>query len=218
MGLLHKDEPVTDASVNCPQCRATDWVVRTPRLGGQGKIVCRACGHVDGPYYEFDRATQDDAVRRRGQQNLERAPFPVYVPEGVDWRPEGWFGDEVLSVAVLFEDPRGAVVTEPVDEALEPAEALRDAISDLLGQDGPPPGRSHAAYVLEVTQEDERIERQVADLAVENGTLRVDGAAVPCKLMRTRDAWAAHVEIGEVVVTASASGTSIESFSLVRHG
>lgn len=217
MGLLRRDEPVTDASVNCPRCRAIDWVVRTSRLGGQGKIVCRACGHVQGPYYEFDRDVPEE-VRERGRRDLERAPFPVYVPDGVDWQPESWFGEEVLSVSVLFEHPRGAVVTEPAAEALEPAEALRDAISDMLEPDGPPPGRSHAAYLLEMAQEDDRIERQVADLAVENGTLRVDGADVACKLMRTPDAWAAYVELGEVVVTAGACGTPVESFALVRHG
>jgi hypothetical protein len=219
MGLLHTEDPVTDATVNCPQCRAIDWVVRKSRLGGQGKIVCRACGHVQGPYYEFERAVQDETVREHGRRDLERAPFPVYVPEGVDWRPESWFGGgDVLSVSVLFDEPRGAVVTEPAADALEPAEALREAISDMLATDEPPPGRSHAAHLLEMAQEDERIERQVADLAVENATLRVDGAEVPCKLMRTHDAWAAYLELGEVVVTAGAAGIPLERFGLVRHG
>lgn len=209
MGLLHRDEPVTDATVNCPGCRAIDWVVRRPRLGGEATIACRACGHVSGPYW--DRTVAPEVA---GGGDLGWAWFSVFVPDGLPWEPE----DAPDCAIVVVEDPVVVVVTEPADGAPEPAEALRDAVADVLADDGPPPGRSHAAYLLEMAREDERIERIVGDLAVERGALRVEGEPAPCLVMRAGAAWAAHVELGDVVVTASARDVPIERVALVRHG
>ena len=207
MGLLHRDEPVTDTTVQCPECWAVDWVVRTPRLGGQGRIVCRACGHAQGPY--FEAVSEFEAPRVRAPE----VAFAYFVPEGLEWvHGGGW----EHAVTVIVEDPWVAVTTE--DEPSDVAEALRDALSGVLGSDGPQAGRSSAAHLLEMAREDDRIEAIVSDLHVENGTLRVDGADVPAKLLRTGDAWAAHVTAGRLAVIASSADVPLEGISLVPHG
>ena len=204
MGFLRRDEPVTDATVNCPECRAIDWVVRTSRLGGQGKIVCRGCGHVDGPYFEIGEAGS-------AAPEPPEVAFAYYVPDGLAWEHGGGWEH---SVTVIVEEPWVAVTTE--DEPSDVGEALRDAIADVLGGADPPPGRSHAARLLELSREDDRIEAIVSDLHVENGALRVDGADVPAKLLRTGDAWAAHAMVGGVAVIASSSEVPLAVVSLVR--
>jgi hypothetical protein len=215
MGLLHKDEPVTDATVNCPGCSAMDWVVRTPRLGGQAKIVCRACGHDEGDYFPI-RLDAEDASEELGRDLLERAAFPVFAPAGLPWEPSGWVDqDEVRSVTVVCEEPWVTVTTEPVG-ASEPVEALRDAMADVLGDEGLPDGRSHAAYLLEATRMDERIDEQVDDLAVEAGTLRVEGVDVGCTRLSLGAAWAAHAVVGEVAVIAAAADLPLGDVSLER--
>jgi hypothetical protein len=186
MGLLHRDEPVSDATVNCPSCGALEWVIRRPRLGGDASIVCRACGHVDGPYFEIPAVAE--APEKRGLT-------PFFVPEGHGWEPgHGW----ERSFTVL-----GDVTVTTERDPPDPAEALRDAVADLLASEERPPGRSHAAYLLELSREDARIEAIVEDLHVEAGTLQVDGAELPAKVMRHGDAWAAHALAGGVAVTAS---------------
>lgn len=192
MGLLHRDEPVTDATVNCPQCGALDWVVRSPRLGGEAKLACRTCGYVDGPYFEPGTREHDPPEPAIG----------FYAPEGLEWEVAGGWE---RSVTVTAEDPWVVVTTEA--EPSEPAEALRDAIADLLGSEDPPPGRSHAAYLLEAGREDERIEAIVEDLFVERGTLRVDGVDVPAQTMRYGDAWAAYAIVdGQAVIASTRAG------------
>ena len=205
MGLLHRDDPVTDATVNCPQCMANDWVVRRPRLGGDAKIVCRACGHVDGSY--FEPPDPRDAAAPE-PPNVE---FSFFVPEGLGWEHSGGWAH---AVTVTSEEPWLVVTTE--DQPSDTAEALRDAVADLLGSDAPPDGRSHAAQMLKFSIEDARVEDLVADLHVENGTLRVQGAEVPAKLMRSGDAWAAHATVDGLAVIASSSDLAIADVNLVR--
>ncbi len=224
MGLLHRDEPVADATVNCPSCFANDWVVRASRLGGQAKIVCRACGHDEGDYFPVDWSVENDgdpAWAEQAARDLERAGFAVYVPAGLPWRAaSSWsLDDEVHHVTVASEEPWVVVVSERAASSGEMIEALHASMEDVLAGDYPPRGsRSIPAYQLEILRRDERIEAQVADLAVQNGTLRVDGADVPCKLLAHGGGWAAYLVLGDAVVIASATSTPIEQVELVRHG
>ncbi len=204
MALLHRDDPVTDATVDCPRCYARDWVVRSPRLGGEARIVCRACGHVDGPYFELGEPRQEPALP-------PPVAFAPYVPEGFEWAHAGGWEH---AATVTVEEPWIVVTTE--DQPSDTAEALRDAVADLLGSEEPPAGRSHAARLLELSREDDRIEAVVSDLHVENGTLRVDGADVPAKVMRTGEAWAAHATVAGLAVIASSSAVPLADVSLVR--
>ena len=215
MGFLHRDEPVTDATVNCPECRAIDWVVRAPRLGGQGKIVCRACGFVHGPYFPTSWAKE---VAPAPKVKLDDAEFPVYVPEGLAWIPQAYYADVgYASATVACEEPWVAVTTEPLATATEAPEALRDALLDVLPEAEPSGlGRSDAAYLLEVDQLDARLEAEVADLAIEAGALRVDGREVPCQVLVRRESWAAYAVLDEVAVIVASGDVAISDVALTR--
>ena len=224
MALFHTDEPITDASVNCPECRAIDWVVRTPRLGGQAKIVCRACGHEHPAAYfplEFHEDPDPEKTLERGRRHLERAAFPVYAPAGLSVEPTGWFSDDddaVLSVTLACEEPWVAVTTERLPGAAEAPEALRDALMDGLSDEDPrDAGRSTAAWLLEVEEKDARLEAEVADLAIEPGLLRVEDRDVPARILRTGRAWAAYARLEDVVVIASSAEVPMDQVTLVRH-
>jgi hypothetical protein len=216
VALLHKDEPVTDASVNCPQCRAIDWVVRTPRFGGDASIVCRACGHEHGPYFEIQPAGDAELP----EVDLAAAAFPVYVPRSLPWEPADYFADgHIASATVACDEPWLVVTTEPLTTGTEPAEALRDALMDALPDDEPSrSGRSTAAWLLEIDQLDARLEAEVADLSVETAVLRADGRDVPCQVLRRGSAWAAYAALDEVAVIASSTELPLADVALERTG
>ncbi len=219
MGLLHRDEPVTDATVNCPDCRAIDWVVRSSRLGGQATIVCRACGHEAGAYLPITFEDEYDELFASSRAALERAAFPVYAAEGLPAEPFSWFGDdEVVSVTLGSLDPWTAVTTEPLEHAAEPPEGLREALVDALTDTAGPraAGRSTAAWLLASRLADARLEAEVDDLAIEGGVLRVDGRETPCQILRTHRAFAARVQLDEVVVTVASVAVAVGDVSLVR--
>lgn len=221
MGLMHKDEPVADAIYPCRECRATDWIVRTPRFGGDSSIVCRACGHDAGPVLTGDdfELTDDEYELEQAQHAFEVVTFPVHAPAGVPWRPTwGEMKDDVVEhVTLETHDRTVGVTSEAPGVEPDPVRSLAREVASVLWERYPPrEGRSDAAYTLEVQRYEDTLDQEVGRLTTSTGTLRVEDREVPCTTMHHRTASAARADLGDVVVFAYAVGASLGDVVLTR--
>ena len=219
MALLHRDEPVTDATVDCPECRAIDWVVRTPRLGfvRPAMIVCRACGHEAAPYFDINAELTRPVKATPVARDLASVPFAVYAPRDLPWEVSDlWEEAGVLSVTVTCETPLLFVTTETDQHSQDVPSDLRDALYGALTDEVPSRGRSSAAYLLELQQQDARIEAELAELSVEAATLSIDGRDVACQRLHAGRAWAAYATFDGFAVVVGADGSIPSDVELVR--
>lgn len=167
----------------------------------------------------MDEIRHDARARKGARRALAEAPFPVYVPQGLEWEPFLWdFLEDAppRAIGAECEEPWLSVTTELPDVTEIPAEALRAALADAMDAEPPRDGRSDAAYALAVFRQEERIDLLTAELAVERGVLRVEGREVAAQVMRAGEAWAAYADLGEVVVVVGSERLPMRDVELVR--
>lgn len=226
MGLLYKDDPISDARVNCPECFAIEWVLRAPRLGGDEMITCAACGYSPGPphpaeFYEGDGYEADEL--ETGDRAVAAATFPVYAPAGLPWRPVGgsFNGPVAERVVIGCAEPLVTVTSErrgvAERDGNDPAQMMRLLLADALWDDLPPRGDlSPAAYTLEVYHREDQMDDRLAACSESRGVQVVDGHDAPCEVVQSGRVWATRIELGDMVILVDAVGIALADVALTR--
>jgi hypothetical protein len=149
-------EPVSDAIVPCPVCRASDWarVVAAPRgrygedgAGHPTAAVCRRCGHEEALGVLFASHAADAPnpagtaetqawIARDMSAAARSVRFPLYGLVGHEPSVvgHGSHGQEVDQVTLAFETPAGSVTVETsaADPWESPDGLARQALEALL--------------------------------------------------------------------------------------